>query len=260
MRFAAFSLPPLSPASLVIASALAMAGTSVVPALAETITVDGESYEDAEMAEVGQEGVWYRVGPEEFVVVPWAELNQFQTANVKSRFADSLEHLRHQALWVKGTVFDRNSDGIIVQTEIDLDAGEAKAADSGLPQYENGGAIAHGMVLITDLKDNAIRKNGDPVEGIFYQRGTFTYEMAGFNLVKEIPECTEAKPEWASVREWTNREGNKLTAKVIATRDGKCLFEKADGSTFPYEIASLSDDDQALVAQFEKRALAIPVF
>ncbi len=229
-------------------------------AMAETITVDGQTYEDAEMAEVGQEGVWYKVGAEEYVVLPWSQLSQFQVANVKSRFAESLDHLRHQAIWVKGTVFDKNSDGVIVQATLDLDAGEAKVADSGLPQYRNGGAIARGMVLIKDLKDNAIRQSGDPVEGIFYQEGTYTYEVAGFNLVREIPKCSSAPPEWASVREWTNREGNKLTAKVIAVKEGKCLFQKADGGTFPYEIAKLTDEDQELVAQFEKRAAAIPVF
>lgn len=240
-------------------TALLLIGLST-SARAETITVDGQSYEDAEMAEVGEQGLWYRVGEEEFVVVPWSKLNQFQLTAVKSRFPDSLNNLRHQAIWVEGTVFDKNNDGVIIQTSIDLDAGESKAEESGLPQYKNGGLIATGMVMITDLKDNTIRKNGDPVEGIFYQEGTYTYEMAGFNLVRELPNCTQAQPEWASVREWTNREGNKLTAKVIATKEGKCLFQKADGSTFPYEIANLTDEDQALIAKFEKRALAIPVF
>ena len=62
------------------------------------------------------------------------------------------------------------------------------------------------------------------------------------------------------MREWTNREGNKLTAKVIATKEGKCLFEQANGKTFPYEIANLSDEDQKIIEKFQKRALAIPVF
>lgn len=226
---------------------------------AETITVDGQTYEDAEMAEVGQSGLYYRVGQEKYVIVPWAEMSQFQLANVKSRFADAVDHLRHQAVWVEGTVFENHRDGIVVQTTLDLDAGESKAADSGLPQYKNGGEILRGMVIIKDLKDSAIRKPGDPVEGIFYQTGTFTYEVAGFNLIKEIPLCTQAEPEWAREREWTNLQGNKLTARVIAVKEGKCLFSQG-GKTFPYEIANLSPADQELVAQFEKRATAIPVY
>ncbi|MCB1062160.1 MAG: hypothetical protein KDN20_04465 [Verrucomicrobiae bacterium] len=235
---------------------VAMAGT--ISALAETVTVDGQIYENAEMADVGESGLYYNTADGGFVVVPWSQLNQFQLTAVKARFKEQVENVRLRAIWVEGTVFENHKDGIVVQVSLDLGGGD-ESEKPEKPTYKNGGELAKGLVMIKDLKDNAIKKPGDPVEGIFYKEGTYTYEVAGFNLIKEIALCSQAKPKWASEREWTNREGNKLKAKVIAVRDGKCLFQQGDRN-FPYEIAQLSDEDQELVAQFERRALEIPVF
>ena len=230
---------------------------------AETIAVDGHVHQNATMKDVGEPGIIYETSEGGLVVVPWSEINEFQRTTVKTRFSDAIENARLKAIWIDGTVFENHKDGIIVQVSLDLSAGEdSEEGEEGKedqPTYRDGGEIASGMVIITDLKDSAIKKPGDPVSGIFYKEGTFTYEMAGFNLIKEIHKCTQALPEWARERGWTNREGNQLRAKVIAVRDGKCLFKQGE-RTFPYEIANLSDEDQALIAKFEARSREIPVF
>lgn len=227
--------------------------------MAESITVGGRVIEDAEMAGVAETGLQYQT-PEGLVTLPWAELNQFQLAAVRGRFAEDLDNLRLRAIWVEGTVFERHKDGVVVQISLDLTPG-AEAEPAGTEhetEWKNGGEVAKDMVIIKDLKDSAIRKEGEPVSGIFYKVGTYTYEVGGFNLIKEIALCSEAKPEWASEREWTNREGRAIRARLVAVKDGQCLLDQA-GKSYPYPIEQLSDADQALVAIFEKRAREIPM-
>lgn len=227
-------------------------------AAAETITVEGREIQGAEMAEIGEGGVYYQVPGGGHVLAPWDELNQFQLSAVKSRFAAALDNLRLRAFWVEGTVFDKLPDGVVVQVNLDLEGGDEEDEAKRVP-YREGAELAKGLVLVRDLPDAAAKKEGDPVSGPFYRDGSFTYEIAGFNLVRELPALRQSKPEWGAEREWTNREGARMRAKVIAVREGKCLFEQG-GRTFPYEIDQLSDADQELVADFVRRARPLPVF
>ncbi|MCB1086551.1 MAG: hypothetical protein KDM63_05865 [Verrucomicrobiae bacterium] len=227
-------------------------------AVADTITLDGRVIEDAEMLGVAETGVQYKTA-DGLVILPWAELNQFQRTAVTTRYAEQLENLRTRALWVEGTVFENTRDGVVIQISLDLKAGNDVADETPkVTEWKNGGEVAKGLVIIKDLKDSAVKKPGDPVEGIFYKVGTFTYEVGGFNLIKEIGLLTSAKPEWAVEREWTNLGGNKIRARLIAVKDGKCLLDAA-GKSYPYPIDQLSEADRALISEFEKQARAIPL-
>lgn len=237
---------------------------------AETITVGGETYADAEMVEVGDPGVYFRLKEGAHVVLPWTDLSEFQREAVKARFREGIENARYRAIWVEGTIFEKHRDGIVVQVSVDIDAGASEETGTGgeavtaelvakVP-YREGAEIAKGMVMIKDLQDNAVKKPGDEVSGIFYREKTYTYEVGGFNLVKEIPFCTQGKPEWARFREWTNTDGQQISARVIAVQEDKCLFEQSGGQTFPYEISKLSEADQGLVAKFARRFEEIPLF
>jgi hypothetical protein len=80
----------------------------------------------------------------------------------------------------------------------------------------------------------------------------------GFGLERDLPVLSLKKPEFAREREWTNAEGNKLLARLLAVKDGKCLFER-DGKQFPYEISQLSAEDQKLIEEFQTKTRAIPL-
>lgn len=232
-----------------------------LPASAETITVGGRPIPDAELEGISEPGVIYKT-PEGFVTVPWADLNSFQKAAVHTRFMEPLENLRNRAVWIEGSVFEVTRDGVVVQINLDLKGGneEAGTEKTNKPaEWKNGAEVLEGMVLIKDMKDSRVKKSGDPVAVICFKTGrTFTYEVGGFNLIKELPVLTEKKPEWIGDREWTNRDGKKLTARLVAVRDGKCLLH-SNGKSFPYEIAQLSDADQALIAEYQKNIRLIPV-
>lgn len=244
-------------------------------ARADSITLGGRTIDNAEMAGVAEGGVQYQTA-DGVVVVPWSELSQFQRSAVQSRFAEALDNLRLRAVWVEGTVFERTNDGVVVQTSLDLKApaatpGEAEAPEAKpakpaeaaeakpkVTEWKNGGEVAKGLVIVKDLKDSAIKMPGDPVAGIFYKIGTFTYEVGGFNLIKEIPLLSQTMPEWAAEREWTNLEGKKIRARLRAVKEGKCLLEQG-GKGYPYPIDQLSEKDRSLIAEFEKRVRQIPL-
>jgi hypothetical protein len=230
-------------------------------ACAETITVGGRPIPDAELEGVSETGAQYKT-PEGLVTVPWAELNGFQKAAVHTRFMEPLENLRSRAVWVEGSVFEVTRDGVVVQISLDLKGGNEEASAEKVEkttEWKNGAEVIKGMIMVKDMKDSRVKKSGDPVAGIYFKTGrTFTYEVGGFNLIKELPVLTEKKPEWLGERDWSNRDGKKLKARLVAVRDGKCLLH-SNGKSFPYEIAQLSDADQALIAEYLKNIRVIPV-
>lgn len=263
---------PISRRTIAALACLLAVSHAGPPLHAETIIVGGRTIENAEMAEVTDVGMQYKT-PDGPVVVPWAELSQFQRTTVQTRFAEALDHLRTRAMWVEGTVFERHKDGVVVQISLDLTpAGEGEEKKEGVEpgtesaeaekpkqtEWKNGGEVAKGLVMIKDLKDSAIKMPGDPVAGIFYKVGTYTYEVGGFNLIKEIALASSAPPAWATEREWTNLEGKKIRARLRAVKDGKCLLEQG-GKGYPYPIDQLSDEDKGLIADFEKHARLIPL-
>ena len=252
--------------SFLIALGLAWA-VAPFAALSDTITIAGKVIENAEMAEVTETGMQYQT-PDGVVEVPWADLSQFQRTAIQTRFAEALDNLRSRAIWVEGTVFERHRDGVVVQISLDLKADSAPKdepapdADSEkapkATEWKNGGEVAKGLVMIKDLKDSAVKMPGDPVSGIFFKVGTYTYEVGGFNLIKEISLLATGRPAWATERDWTNLEGKKIRAKLRAVKEGKCLLESA-GKAYPYPIDQLSGEDKELIAEFEKRARQIPM-
>ncbi|MCP5539165.1 MAG: hypothetical protein H7A53_02815 [Akkermansiaceae bacterium] len=231
---------------------------------ADSIKITGRSYDDAEMIDLAPEGIVYKTGGGN-VVMPWDEAGPFQFAKIKTDFAEAFENLRTGAYWIEGTIFERHKDGFIIQNTIDTAVAEADSGSEGekggeetKAEYKNGARKLRGLVIVPDLPDPVLRKVDDAIAIPVYRTGSYTYD-AGFNLAKEIPRCSVKKPEWAQEREWTNLEGNKLVAKVIAVKEDKCLFS-SNGKTFPYVIAQLSEPDRELIAKFEKYALKLPIF
>ena len=236
--------------------------------LAETIVVNGRAIENAQMEALSETGVQFKT-PEGLVTLPWAELNAFQKAAVHTQFMEPLENLRIRAVWVEGTVFEVTRDGVVVQVSLDLKGGgggEETKTDAEKPatekpvEWKNGAEVVKGMVLIKDMVDSRAKNPGDPVAALHFRTGrTFTYEVGGFNLIKEIPVLSAKRPEWASEREWTNTQGQKLKARLIGVKEGRCLLVSSGKPPFPYDIAQLSLDDQALIVEYQQRVRQIPV-
>ena len=238
-----------------------LAFSAAAPASAETIVVDGKTIENAEMQALSETGVQFKT-PKGLVTLPWAELNAFQKAAVHSQFMEPLENLRIRAVWVEGTVFEVTEDGgVVVQISLDLkgDSQETKPDAEKPVEWKKGAEVVKGMVLIKDMTDSRAKNPGDPVVGLHFRTGrTFTYEVGGFNLIKELPVLTDKRPEWATEREWTNVQGQKLKARLIGVKEGRCLLISS-GKPFPYDIDQLSAEDHTLIAEYQKRVRQIPV-
>ncbi|MEM9016513.1 MAG: hypothetical protein AAGC68_05835, partial [Verrucomicrobiota bacterium] len=92
--------------------------TSVILFASETIVVDGTTYPNAEMVEVAPDGAAFQVAEGELVIVPWASLSPAQLSAIRARFPGAVENAMFEAYWVKGTVFQVNRDGVVIQITI----------------------------------------------------------------------------------------------------------------------------------------------
>ena len=202
----------------------------------ETITVDGTAYPNSEMVEISKEGVIYKTEGGEHVTLPWA------------RHKEGLMNAVYDAYVVKGSVFHVNQDGVIIQVSQE---------DAPDPPYLNGAKVmTSGLVLIKDLPRDMPRGEGAPIDVVAYKRQTYTFDMG--IAVKEIPYMTVAYPMWAREQEWENVDGQMMAARLIASKDGKCLFEKG-GKTFVYPLDKLTADAQKRVAEYQERIKDFPI-
>ncbi|MCF6310916.1 MAG: hypothetical protein L3J39_00545 [Verrucomicrobiales bacterium] len=259
---------------LIIASVTWMVTCERVGAV--TVTADGKDYEDAELFEIGAKGPFYKVGEGQVVVVPWAQVDRFQAASIRKRFAKALVNLRQKAYWVQGTVFEKNEAGIIIHTgsssgneddskkETRKDKAKQQAeeklarnmSNEGEAVFKDGAEVATGLVVLKDLPRTQYGVGSD-VAVIAYRVGELSYEM-GLGMKKKIMVCNLAKPEWIGVRKWKNSSGKDMTAELVAVKGGKCLFQR-NGKNFVYDLDQLCGEDQKLVADFQKNSREIPL-
>jgi len=225
---------------IVLSGAFARAG--------ETITVDGTVYPNSEMVEVCSDGAVYKTDESKYVVLPWEELSDDQTATLKARFKEGMMNAVYDAYVVKGSIFNVNKDGFIIQIS------QEDAPDL---RFTKGAKIlTSGLVLIKDLPRDMPRGEGAPVDVIAYKQGTHTFDMG--IAAKEIPFLSVAYPSWAREQEWENVDGRKMAARLIASKDGKCLFEKG-GQTFVYALDQLVPEAQKRVAEYQERIKRFPI-
>ncbi len=244
---------------------------------AAKIKVDGKDYENAELFEIGVKGPFYKVAEGEVVVVPWAEVDKFEAAAIRQRFAGALVNLQRKAYWVKGTVFEKKEEGVVIHTgsshddEGSSDKGgtrkekQEKAeqeklirqmANEGEAVFKNGAEVVSGLVILKDLPRTQYDVGSD-VEFLVYRVGQVAYEM-GLGMKKDLMLCNIAKPEWVGVRKWKNSAGKDMEAELIAVKGGKCLFQR-NGKNFVYDLDQLSESDQKLVADFQKNSRELPL-
>ena len=222
----------------------AVAALLAAPATARPFEVDGVRYTDAEMFEVGEDGVYYKIR-DEYLMVPWAKLDLYQVKEIRDDFLESMTNLRLKALWVDGTVFQKTDDGVVVQLKFET----KEELEPGAPAFRNGAEMLFGLVIIPDLPEVETLQDGDPVQLIVYKRRMYSYDM-GANLIKEVPFCTVAKPDWAQERVWVSREGKVLNGSLVEVKNGKCMFEMADGKKPVVPVSRLSDEDQERIEAF----------
>lgn len=215
----------------------------------ETIVVNGETHEDAEMVEVGPDGAIYRTVAGDYIVLPWEDLSPAQVSAIKADFPEAIENAIYGAYLIKGTVFQVNRDGVIIQVAI-------PETEKG-PPARNGAVVpASGLVIVKDLPTSVPQGEGAEIEIMAHKRQTYTYDMG--IAAKEIPLLTVARPIWAQEQEWVNVDGKKMYARLIAVKDGKGMFEKG-GSTFIYELAKLDEEARARAGEIAKKLAGYPI-
>ncbi len=223
---------------------------TTLPCIAgETITVDGASYEDAEMVEVAPGGAIYQVQGGEYVVLPWEDLSSAQASVIKSRFPDAMENAMFDAHLVKGTVFQVNRDGVVIQIDI-------PEREKGPPAKNGAVVLTSGLVIVKDLPTSIPQGEGAAIEILAHKRLTYTYDMG--IATKEIPLLTMARPIWGQEQEWVNSDGQKMYARLIAVKDGKGMFEKG-GKTFIYDLAKLDADAKKRAADIAEKLAKFPL-
>jgi hypothetical protein len=215
----------------------------------ERITVAGTDYPNAEVTDVSRDGVIYKVENGTFVTLPWADTTAAQLSAVRAKFPGAMENALYDAHYVKGSVFQVNADGVVIQ--IDLDEG-----DTG-PEFKNGARVlTNGLVIVKDLPTNIPQGEGAPIEITAHKRQTYTYDMG--IAAKEIPLLTMAKPLWGQEQEWKNTEGQSIYAKLVAVKGDKVMFEKG-GKRFVYDLANLDDEGRKRAAEIAEKLAGFPL-
>ncbi|MEO0415937.1 MAG: hypothetical protein AAF226_13400 [Verrucomicrobiota bacterium] len=231
-----------------------VAATTLLSNAGENITVNGTSYRNAEVAEVSSSGPIYRVNDGALITAPWGQLSAQQENTLRTKHRTALMNTILGAKHVKGTVFQVNQDGVIVQVTIEKD-GERRGTEGF---YQGAEIIKSGLVIVSDLPNDVPRGTGVEIEFFAYQLKEYEYDMAISKT--NIPYVTTAKPMWAREREWTNNKGQKLVASLIAVRDGKGLFQKSDGQRFPpIDLKTLDPESQKFAAEFAEKVKGYPI-
>ncbi|MEO0416190.1 MAG: hypothetical protein AAF226_14680 [Verrucomicrobiota bacterium] len=225
------------------------------PSLAgEVLKVNGTTYRNAEVIEVTKSGPIYKTEDETIVPLEWAELTPQQLHNLRTKNKESLMNVILGAKYARGTVFQANKDGVIIQ--ITLENEENKIGTEG---FLNGAEIVKGgLVIVPDLPSDVPRGTGVEVKFVGYQIKEYDYDLVVGQT--KVPYLTHAKPDWAKEREWTNIKGQTMTSSLVAVKAGKGLFEKADGTRFPpIELKTLDAESQKIAAIFAEKVKGYPI-
>lgn len=210
-------------------------------------------FANASMVDLGAEGAYLKTS-EGLQLVPWAELSRFQAGTIRHSFQDALNNIRLKAYWVKGDVFQKVEDGVVVNTGLVKEEGddEKKAA----PDHKRGAEIVSGLVLISDLKGEL--KEGDPVETYAYANGGIKEYNIGFGK-QDLKILSIAKPSWAKPSEWSDVKGRKMLAELIEVSKGQCRFRRDNKEfLFPLEQLSAEDQKRALKQKAFMREIPLP--
>ena len=226
---------------------------SVAPAR-ETIVVDGQQIRNCSVVEISAQGPVYRCeDTQETYIIPWSKLTPVQVASIRTNHNEALVNAICDGRYVKGTVYDANKEGTIIQISL----GETKL---GIEGYKKGGkVVTHGLVLINDLPIDIPRGIGDPIEIMAYFKADGKYDMV-FGKV-DMEYVTAAKPEWFQVTTWTNSAGDTMEAKLIGVKkeDDKVLFEKKDKERVLYNLSELDAASQEKAKKIHERLAKFPV-
>lgn len=218
-------------------------------AAGETIRVGDMEYRNAEMVELCREGLIYKTEEGSYVTLPWASVSAPQLSAARAKMGASFDNALYDAHLVKGTVFQKRPDGVVIQVEIPE---EHKAIG-----YKGGAKILEsGLVIVRDLPTNLPQEEGAAVEIVAHKRGTFTYDLG--IAAKEIPLLTVAKPLWGMEQEWKNQEGKAMVAKLVAVKDTKGMFEKG-GKRFIYDLTQLDADGRKRAADIADKLAGFPL-
>lgn len=232
-----------------ICSGLFLVGVTCSVAGGETITVDGVVHRNAEMIEVAPQGPAYRTEGGEIVILPWSDASEAQISGVKQKWPDAIDNAIFEAYYIKGTVFQPNDDGHIIQITLDDDGSEL--------DFKNGAVVLKsGLVIVADVPTSVPQAEGAEIEVIAHKRRTYTYNIG--IAAKEIPYLTVARPLWGQEQEWINSDGQKMFAKLLAVKDGKGLFEKG-GQQFVYELDKLDDEGRKRAAEIAEKLAGFPL-
>lgn len=215
----------------------------------ETITVDGTTHRNAEFAEVCREGLVYQTEEGGYLTLPWSATTPGQLSGARTKMPAAFDNALYDAHYVKGTVFQVSSDGVIIQ--IDL---PEKQREVG---YKNGAKVLEsGLVLVKDLPTSIPQGEGAEIEIVAHKQGTFTYDLGV--AVKEIPLLTVARPIWSREQEWKNTGGQAMHARLVAVKDGKGMFEKG-GQRFVYDLTQLDEDGRKRAAEIAGKLAGFPL-
>lgn len=70
------------------------------------------------------------------------------------------------------------------------------------------------------------------------------------------PKKSESAGPLVSERTWTSADGRPLVATLISVKDGTGTFKRKDGKSFEIVLNKLSDADQKVIEDAEKKAAA----
>ena len=220
-------------------------------ASAETIMIGGQRVENAEFVSLVPEGLLYLVN-EERTILPWEELTEFQRTNVSTKMADDLYNVKTRAIYIEGEVYQRRVDGLVIRIRSTGDSDESTV------DYKEGAKMAKNIVFLTGHPRQTDFEDDEPIKVVAYETGE-EYEFDMGIAKKMVMSCSYDPPAWAAERDWTNAEGRKMNALLIGVKDGKGLF-RVSGNDVVVHLDTLSDEDQAIAAQFVKNSLNIPVY
>lgn len=110
---------------------------------------------------------------------------------------------------------------------------DGKLVYSGYPSDDADDIIKKELRRVTAAGDGAA---GDGKSGIFGSTSAKSEDV----LVAE--------------RNWTNTDGNTMTATLLAVDGANAKFRRADGKEFTYSVAKLSEADQELIREAQEKA------
>ncbi|MGB3118526.1 MAG: hypothetical protein WBE58_06890 [Verrucomicrobiales bacterium] len=233
----------------------------------ETIVVDGESYNGAEIVDLAPNGVFFS-SHDGGVVLPWEQVTTAHAMEVKKRLSGALINVRAQSVWVAGH-FKGEKEGFTLvyadgrrRANFDIEKNIPKDFDYGeasRPKASYYGAKAQvGWVIIKDLPSNTAAPETS-TQMIVYPTGeTKTIQLDDQTDPVELPIMTVQSPAWVEERTWTNSDGKSLRARLQFADDTTAYLELS-GRIVPYPLEKLSPLDRQVAKQCSSTALPILV-